>query len=123
MDIRAWRARILAWSGQLAEAEHEYLEILIVTPNDPDNWMGLGNVYSREGRTDEALRALDRAVEIDPRRADLRAAHARALRAANKQSAAKQEFKMALDLTRGVQRHMRVYFHCGPTQSMSCVWE
>jgi tetratricopeptide (TPR) repeat protein len=98
MDKRAWRARILAWSGQLAEAEHEYLEILSVTPNDPDNWLGLGNVYSREGKTDEALRALDRAVEIDPKRADLRAAHARALQAANNQSAAKLEFKTALDL-------------------------
>ncbi len=98
MDTRAWRARVLAWSGQLVAAEREYLEILAVTPNDPDNWMGLGNVYSREGRIDEALRAFDRAVQIDPKRADLRAAHARALQAANQQSAARQEFKTALDL-------------------------
>ena len=28
MDVRAWRARVLAWSGHLAEAEKEYLEIL-----------------------------------------------------------------------------------------------
>src|SRR6266436_7101088 len=27
MDVRAWRARVLAWSGRLAEAEKEYLEI------------------------------------------------------------------------------------------------
>src|SRR6266436_1294373 len=30
MDVRAWRARVLAWSGRLAEAEKEYLEILKV---------------------------------------------------------------------------------------------
>src|SRR5579862_1690245 len=54
MDVRAWRARILVWSGNLAEAEKEYLKILSVSRNDPDNWMGLANIYSREGRTSEA---------------------------------------------------------------------
>ena len=73
MDVRAWRARVLTWSGQLAEAEKEYLEILKFTRNDPDNWMGLASVYVRQGRLEDALRSLDRAVEIDPKRADLRA--------------------------------------------------
>src|SRR5258708_34356778 len=82
MDIRAWRARVLMWSGKLPEAEHEYLEILAVVPNDPDNWMGLANVYSGEGRAANARKALDRAVELDPRPADLReAGRARLLRA------------------------------------------
>ena len=98
MDVRAWRARILTWSGQLAEAEREYREILSAAPNDPDNWMGMASVYSREGRTEEALRALDRAVELDPKRADLRAARGRALRAAASRSEAKLEFQRALDL-------------------------
>jgi len=35
MDLRAWRARVLAWSGHLADAEREYLEILQVSRNDP----------------------------------------------------------------------------------------
>jgi len=77
MDVRAWRARVLAWSGRLAEAEKEYLAILKVSRNDPDNWMGLASVYSREGKTEEALRALDVAVELDPKRADLHAARGR----------------------------------------------
>ncbi len=55
MDIRAWRARVLAWSGHLPEAEKVYLEILKVSRNDPDNWMGLSNVYLREGRIVEVL--------------------------------------------------------------------
>src|SRR5579859_6648218 len=46
MDVRAWRARVLTWSGNLPEAEKEYLEILKVARNDPDSWMGLANVYS-----------------------------------------------------------------------------
>jgi len=98
MDIQAWHARILMWSGKIAEAEREYLEILAVVPNDPDNWMGLANVYSREERTKEAMKALDRAVELDPKRADLRAARGRALQAAHELSEAKLEFHHALDL-------------------------
>jgi tetratricopeptide (TPR) repeat protein len=98
LDVRAWRARVLAWSGHLAEAEKEYVEILHVSRNDPDSWMGLAGVYSREGRADEALRALDNAVELDPKRADLYAARARALRATGRQSEARMEFQKALNL-------------------------
>jgi tetratricopeptide (TPR) repeat protein len=89
------------WSGRLAEAEREYLEILVADSNDPDNWLGLGNVYLREGKTEEALRALDRAVQLDPNRADLRTAHGRALRTANQERAAKMEFQTALNLDPG----------------------
>ncbi len=32
MDVRAWRTRVLAWSGQLAEGENEYREILKTGP-------------------------------------------------------------------------------------------
>jgi tetratricopeptide (TPR) repeat protein len=98
MDVRAWRARVLAWSGHLAEAEKEYLEILKASRNDPDNWMGLANVYFREGRMLEALFALDTAVTLDPSRADLLAAHARVLRAAGKRNEARLEFQKALNL-------------------------
>jgi tetratricopeptide (TPR) repeat protein len=98
MDVRAWRARVLAWSGRLVEAENEFLEILKVSRNDPDNWMGLANVYLREGRTVDALRTIDTAVKLDPTRADLHAAHARALRASGEQSEARLEFQRALSL-------------------------
>ena len=98
MDMRAWRARVLAWAGQLAEAEKEYLEVLKASGKDPDNWMGLANVYLREGRTVEALRALDTAVRLDPTRADLHAARARALRAAGERKPAQLEFQNAQNL-------------------------
>jgi tetratricopeptide (TPR) repeat protein len=98
MDVRAWRARVLTWSGHLAEAEKEYLGILKVSRRDPDNWMGLASVYLREGRVPEAQRAIDTAVELDPKRADLRAARARALRAAGELKEARSEFQEALNL-------------------------
>jgi tetratricopeptide (TPR) repeat protein len=98
MDIREWRAKVLMWSGKLADAEIEYHEILTVAPNDPDGWMGLATVYSREGRAQDALRALDRAVALDPKRADLRIARAGALGALGSRQDAKLEFNRALDL-------------------------
>ena len=98
MDVRAWRARVLAWSGRLKEAEKEYLEILKVARSDPDYWMGLAGVYSREGRTGDALQALDRAMALDPKRADLHSARGRALRAAGQRNEARMEFQRALNL-------------------------
>jgi len=98
IDVRAWRARVLAWSGQLTEAEKEYREVLAVAPDDPDNWLGLASVYSRQGLTNEAVPALSRAVDLDPNRADVRVARARALHAAGRQVEAKLEFKKALAL-------------------------
>jgi len=98
LDVRAWRARVLAWSGKLAEAEVEYLDILEAAPNDPDNWMGLASVYSREGRHRQALQALSRAVDVDPKRADIRVARALALRVLGARNEAKLEFSRALVL-------------------------
>jgi tetratricopeptide (TPR) repeat protein len=98
MDVRAWRARVLTWSGRLAEAESEYLEILKVSRTDPDNWMGLAGVYLREGKISEAQKAIDAAEELDPKRADLHAARARVLRAVGKRDEARAEFQKALNL-------------------------
>jgi tetratricopeptide (TPR) repeat protein len=98
MDVRAWRARILEWSGKLSEAEQEYLQILQVANKDPDNWLGLGNVYLREGKAQEASRAFDTAIGLDPRRADLRMGHGRALAAAGDLKGARLEFQRALTL-------------------------
>ena len=98
MDVQAWRARILEWSDKLAEAEQQYLQILRIANKDPDNWMGLGNVYLREGKAQEASRALDTAIGLDPKRADLRMAHGRALAAAGDLKGAQLEFQRALSL-------------------------
>lgn len=98
MDVRAWRARILTWSGRLDEAKQEYIHILAAVPNDPDNWMGLAAVYSRQNRFQDALQELDRAITLDSKRADLHLARGRVLRALNKGPDAKAEFETALAL-------------------------
>lgn len=98
MDVRGWRARVLMWSGKLAEAESEYHKILSSAGDDADNWMGLASVYTREGRSREALEALDRAIQLDPKRADIHAARAAALRALGNPKEAKAEYTRALAL-------------------------
>lgn len=98
LDLRAWHARVRAWSGNFAQAEQEYLAILKVSPNDPDNWAGLANVYTREGKNLDALAALDQALQLDPKRADLYAARARSLRTLRERREARAEFRKALTL-------------------------
>jgi len=98
MDILAYRARVLTWAGRLAEAERDFNTVLKVEKSDPDNWIGLANLYMRQGRLEEALRTADRAVELDPKRADLRSARAQILRASGDLSDARLEFQRALVL-------------------------
>jgi tetratricopeptide (TPR) repeat protein len=98
LDLKSWRARVLAWAGRLEEAEHDYREILAINRTDPDNWTGMATVCLREGKIEEALRAAEVAVQIDPRRADLHAAYARILRSAGQPVKARAEFDKALSL-------------------------
>jgi tetratricopeptide (TPR) repeat protein len=98
MDVRSWRARVLQWSGNLAQAEKEYLQVLQVSKNDPDNWLGLGEVYLLEGKTQAAVRAFSAAIALDPARADLHMALGRAQITAGDTKAAQTEFQQALQL-------------------------
>lgn len=98
MDVRAWRARVLAWSGKLSEAEKEYLAILRISPADPDDWMGIADVYLQEGKIQEAQQAINAAEELDPKRSDIHVARARILRAAGQRGQARAEFQSALRL-------------------------
>lgn len=98
MDVRAWRARVFAWSGKLAEAEKEYREILETARTDADDWLGLAYVCLHEGKIHEAQEAIDTAEHLAPRRADIHAARARILRAAGNGKEAREEFQKALNL-------------------------
>ena len=95
-DVRAWRARVLLWAGRNSEAEQEFAELVKVVPDDPDNWLGLGTVYMRQNRLPEALGTMDRAVNLDPKRADLREARARVLVAMGEPRKARLEFQQML---------------------------
>lgn len=98
MDVQAWRARVLTWSGKLLDAEREYVGILNLSRNDPENWLGIAEVYFREGKIAKALQAINVAEELDPKRPDIRAVRGRILRAAGQRAGAQAEFQSALRL-------------------------
>lgn len=54
------------------EAEGLYRQAVALAPNDPEAVSLLGLVLTKVDRLDEALRLLERAVELDPRRPTLR---------------------------------------------------
>ena len=52
--------------GDLSEAEHICLESLAASPDDPQIHHQLALIYAGQGRAEEALAALDRALAIQP---------------------------------------------------------
>jgi Flp pilus assembly protein TadD len=98
-NAKAWRARLLTWSGQLIAAEQEYRWLIAAAPNDPDNYLGLAAVYVAQGRSEDAIATLGKAVTLDPQRADLRVALGRAFWSGGRRAEAKLEFYRALKLS------------------------
>jgi tetratricopeptide (TPR) repeat protein len=101
VEVLAWRARLLLWSGSVEDAEKLFRQLTIRERRDPDLFLGLASALAREGRWEESLQTLNRAAEIDPNRADLRAARGRTLRALNRADEAREEFSKALALDPG----------------------
>lgn len=97
-DVKAWHARVLLWSGDVRNAQAEFLLLTVDSPKDPDMWQGLSATYERENQWSAALRAVDHAESLDPHRADLHAQRARILRALNNGAEARQEFLQVLSI-------------------------
>ena len=56
--------------GRLREAESIYLDLLLKQPNDVDALHYLGVLRMRQGRRDEAIDFVKRALKLAPRNAD-----------------------------------------------------
>jgi len=101
LDLKAWRARVLTWAGRFAESEHDFREILATEKPghyDPDHWAGLATACFRQRKIAEALQAMETAVQIDPRRADLHLAYASILQAAGQPDKTQAEREKARSL-------------------------
>ena len=98
LEARSWRARLLARSGRLSEAEAEYRSVLASVPDDTDILAELSDVLIRQQRFDEALALLARAQALDPARSDLPPRRGRALRALGRTAEAREAFAAALAL-------------------------
>lgn len=61
------RSALLAYeSGADARAEALYQGLARATPNDPETWLRLGNLYARSNRPDKAAEAYERGLLLAP---------------------------------------------------------
>lgn len=98
LDARGWRARLLAWSGQLPEAEAEYRRVLAAAPQDADIVAGLADVLIRRQRFEQALELLGPAHELAPSRTDILMERGSALQSLGRAAQARQDYRAVLAL-------------------------
>ncbi len=58
---------VLAYgTGDDAKAEALFQGLVRTIPNDPENWLRLGNLYARSNRPEEAARAYEKSLMLNP---------------------------------------------------------
>jgi tetratricopeptide (TPR) repeat protein len=102
-DARGWRARILTRLGRTQEAELEFREVLVKTPDDPDVLSGLAGLLARRQYPEEALTLVNRAHELDPARGDLLRQRGALLRMLGRPAEARLDYRAALEKDPGDQ--------------------
>lgn len=100
-ELLEWRARLLLWAGQLDEAAAEWKEALTLAPYDADNWLGLASVYWRQASPKQALIAVNKALDLDPNRADAHLFRGRVVLVLQDPMEARREFQRASELDPG----------------------
>ncbi len=65
-------AQALLDLGRLGDAERSLRRLLLIEPENPKNWVQLGNVYTRMMRQPEALAAFEEAARLNPGEVRLR---------------------------------------------------
>lgn len=83
-------------SGQLAQAESLYQQVLSNNPKHADALHMLGVVYYQTNRAEQAVTAISQALAIKPKNTDYLNHYALSLRAANQPEAAIKNFQQAL---------------------------
>ena len=68
--------RELGWAliaaGRISEAEEQFQSVLHAHPRDTESWKGLLEAGRKSGKRNEIVQALERLVELEPKRRDLR---------------------------------------------------
>ena len=98
LEAHGWRARVLAWRGQWAEAESEYRFVLRQAPNDTEILTGLADVLTWQQQGREALQVLDQARAMQPTQIDFLIRRARLLAGTGRTREARAEFRHVLAL-------------------------
>ncbi len=71
-DARRELGWVLIAAGRAAEAQEEFRVALHANPKDTEAWKGILEVLRKTDQKDEFLKVLDRLVELEPTRKDLR---------------------------------------------------
>lgn len=71
-DARRELGWVLIAAGRVAEAEQEFRVALHANPKDAEAWKGILEALRKTDQKDELLKVLDRLVELEPTRKDLR---------------------------------------------------
>jgi tetratricopeptide (TPR) repeat protein len=71
-DIRLWRdaAQIAQTAGQWEQAAQYWRELLAIEPGNPEEWNNLGYAEAQCGRTDAAVQAIHKYMELAPTEAN-----------------------------------------------------
>jgi cytochrome c-type biogenesis protein CcmH/NrfG len=61
------QSAVLAYeSGEDAKAEALFQGLVRAVPNDPENWLRLGNLYARSNRPEDAAQAYQKSLMLNP---------------------------------------------------------
>lgn len=71
-DARRELGWVLIAAGRVAEAQGEFRAALDANPKDTEAWKGILEALRKTNQKDEFLKVLDRLVELEPARKDLR---------------------------------------------------
>ncbi len=50
--------------GQYADSQHEFQQVQVLTPTQPNGEYGMGQVYAKQGDTTQAISAFDKALKL-----------------------------------------------------------
>jgi predicted O-linked N-acetylglucosamine transferase (SPINDLY family) len=103
MNTKALSEKAIALhrSGQLAEAEHLYQELLATDPRDFTAQHLLGVIHAQQGRNEEALQEIDAALRLRPDDADAQLNRANVLKVLGRAQEALEGYARALELKPG----------------------
>ena len=65
-DVHTTLGRSAMKNGRLIEAYQQFMTALSMYPDIPEAWMNIGLILNEQGKTDEAIQAMNKAIAMNP---------------------------------------------------------
>jgi tetratricopeptide (TPR) repeat protein len=88
-------------AGRLPEAEAAIRKLLKIEPENPQNWVALGTVYTRMLRQEDALASFQEAARLNPKQVRLRLSIGHVLKTLGRRAACEQAYHECLAMDPG----------------------